>query len=488
MGIFSEGWREKDKMTVRTNPTGEGVPVTTPSQGKGENPSLTLPKGEGNNGNEAPNNGVVTSVPVQKEENGGEVTPVVQQATPPVVDPVLAAAQKQVADYDKQIQEMGYRFDGTDPDNMVRYLDTDAGQQAYQRLVADREKAFKYLQDIERLQADDHKYLADWSKDNFYNIITQGDGKNIPLAQAIGDYNLWASKHNGTPLDMYQIYPLLQSKDISKSFEQNVEDEKTRKRKERWQQIGNVLSHMANLYSTIHYAPSQDIEDGRQLTERQQRIWDAERRERNNNVNAWLNLWYKGQQEKARERRDAAYIQLLNTRNNYTLGKKENEAAESGKKQSKLDSEAKKNEAQAAKYEAEEEQIKKLTPEKVKEVLSRIKKNLTSGNRGGGGKGGSGKGVKEDEVQIFANMRAGLYGPEYQQLAEDFAIRNGYDQGGKHSNVQKNKAKAGVATTRAQVRARQNAGNSSSGSKSLGLGLGSKNKKSKSLGIGLGRK
>ena len=263
MGIFSEGWREKDKMTVRTNPTGQGVPVTTPSQGEGENPSLTLPKGEGNNGKveapnngvvtsvpvqkegnnenvEAPNNGVATSVPVQTEGNGGAVTPVVQQATPPDVDPVLAAAQKQVADYDKQIQEMSYRFDGTDPDNMVRYLDTDAGKQAYQRLVADREKAFKYLQDIERLQADDHKYLADWSKDNFYNIITQGDGKNIPLAQAIGDYNLWASKHNGTPLDMYQIYPLLQSKDISKSFEQNVEDEKTRKRKERWQQIGNV--------------------------------------------------------------------------------------------------------------------------------------------------------------------------------------------------------------------------------------------------------
>ncbi|MBR3444842.1 MAG: hypothetical protein IKH14_03100 [Prevotella sp.] len=402
MGIFSEGWREKDKMTVRTNPTGEGVPVTTPSQGKGENPSLTLPKGEGNNGN--PNNGVVTSVPVQKEGNGGAVTPVVQQATPPVVDPVLAAAQKQVADYDKQIQEMGYRFDGTDPDNMVRYLDTDAGQQAYQRLVADREKAFKYLQDIERLQADDHKYLADWSKDNFYNIITQGEGKNIPLAQAIGDYNLWASKHNGTPLDMYQIYPLLQSKDISKSFEQNVEDEKTRKRKERWQQIGNVLSHMANLYSTIHYAPSQDIEDGRQLTERQQRIWDAERRERNNNVNTWLNLWYKGQQEKARERRDAAYIQLLNTKNNYTLGKKENEAAESGKKQSKWDSDIKKNEAQTAKYNAESKTEEELRPEKVKTEKSKQNANNSTAyknyQKGSGGKGGSSTGDEDIDTKL----------------------------------------------------------------------------------------
>lgn len=397
MGIFHDGWR--DNLTVRTNPTGEGVPVTTPSQGEGENPSLTLPKGEGNNGKvEAPNNGVATSVTVQKEGNGGAVTPVVQQATPPVVDPVLAAAQKQVADYDKQIQEMGYRFDGTDPDNMVRYLDTDAGQQAYQRLVADREKAFKYLQDIERLQPDDHKYLADWSKDNFYNIITQGDGKNIPLAQAIGDYNLWASKHNGTPLDMYQIYPLLQSKDISKSFEQNVEDEKTRKRKERWQQIGNVLSHMANLYGTIHYAPSQNIEDGRQLTERQQRIWDAERRERDKNVNSFLNLWLQHQRDKARERVNEANINLTNTRNNYYQSKAGNEAAESVKKQSKWDSDIKKNDAQTAKYNAESTTEEVLRPEKVKTERSKQNKNNRSG--GSGGKGGSSTGDEDIDTKL----------------------------------------------------------------------------------------
>lgn len=434
MGIFSEGWREKDEMTARANSTGQDG--TDP---KREGESVT-----GNVG--TPNNSAITPVPVQKEDHGEVVNPVVQQAAPPAVDPVLAAAQKQVADYDRQIQKLGYQFEGTDPDNMVRYLDTDAGKQAHQQLVADREKALNTLQDIERQQTDTHQYLADWGKDNFYNIISQGEGKNIPLAQAIGDYNLWASKHNGSPLDMYQIYPLLQNKDISKSLEQNVDDEKTRKRKERWQQIGNVLSHMANLYGTIHHAPSQQLEDGRQLTERQQRLWDAERQQRNRDVNSFLNLWLQHQRDKARERVNEANINLTNTRNNYYQGKAGNEAAESAKKQSRLDAEARSKNAYAAFMEQKGETEKVLRPEKVNTQKSAQNANnaraaasystANKNNRSGGG-------GKDDDYIAMANYYLeGNGGQEAQETARRILNENNTRTGTKGTKqMNKNVAK-----------------------------------------------
>lgn len=457
MGIFHDGWR--DKMTVRTNPAGEGkagkeAAMESPLITDGSELVMESPlTGEGEAGGAA----MVSPRTGQGGTGQGQPAAGVGESS------LLKAATEQRARAQRDIYDIDSRFMGSpeEIDNLHPYRETDEGQKRMAEATARKQEAEAVINELTNpAPVDNHKYLADWSSDSFYNIVKGNAGKHIPLHQAISDYNYWAQKHDGEQLDMYQLYPMLLNKDISKSFEQNEEDEQTRKRKERWQQIGNVLSHMANLYGTIHYAPSQDIEDGRQLTERQQRIWDAERRERNNNVNAWLNLWYKGQQEKARERRDAAYIQLLNTRNDYTLGKKENEAAESGKKQSKMDSDIKKNDAQTAKYKAEEEQIKKLTPEKVKEVLSRIQKNL-NGNKGGGRKGGGGKGAKEDEVQIFENMLAGLYGPEYQQIAEDFKIRNNYDQGNKGSNVQKNKAVVGLKHTRAQMRARQQGRNTS---------------------------
>ena len=540
MGIFFDGWKEKDKMTVRTNPTGEGVPVTTPSQGEGENPSLTLPKGEGNNGNvgtpnngvvvpmapdngeanvgkmgvwdkykiddfpmmptqsssqgkgenssltlpkgegnngnvETPNNGVVTSVPVQKEGNNGNVetpnngvvasVPVQKEENGGEVNPVLENAKKMLADVEKRILDINMTYTSTDDnlDNAVPYSETEEGRKALAAALAEKkaaEDAIKKLSEV-----DNHKYLADWSKDNFYNIITQGDGKNIPLPQAIIDYNYWAEKNNLPPLDGYQVLPLLVNKDITKSYEQNVEDEKTRKRKERWQQIGNVLSHMANLYGTIHYAPSQDIEDGRQLTERQQRIWDAERRERNNNVNAWLNLWYKGQQEKARERRDAAYIQLLNTRNDYTLGKKENEAAESGKKQSKMDAETRSKNAYADVMEQRGKTEEVLRPEKVNTEKSkqnannaRAEASRSTANKNNRSGGGGGKGGKSWIEKAYA-VEAGEYGPEAQRRFKEWKRVNKID--GRKPISSETVAKSGFYYSTKMGDADKNAGKSS---------------------------
>ena len=454
MGIFSEGWREKDKMTVRTNPTGEGVPVTTPSQGEGENPSLTLPKGEGNNGNvEAPNNGVVTSVPIQKEENGGEV------------NPVLENAKKMLADVEKRILDINMTYTSTDDnlDNAVPYSETEEGRKALAAALAEKkaaEDAIKKLSEV-----DNHKYLADWSKDNFYNIITQGDGKNIPLPQAIIDYNYWAEKNNLPPLDGYQVLPLLVNKDITKSYEQNVEDEKTRKRKERWQQIGNVLSHMANLYGTIHYAPSQNIEDGRQLTERQQRIWDAERRERDKNVNSFLNLWLQHQRDKARERVNEANINLTNTRNNYYQSKAGNEAAESGRKQSKLDAETRSKNAYANMMEQKGKTEEVLRPERVKTEKSkqnannaRAEASHSTANKNNRSGGGGGKGGKTWIEKAYA-VEAGEYGPEAQRRFKEWKRVNKID--GKKPISSETVAKSGFYYSTKMGDADKNAGKSS---------------------------
>lgn len=468
MGIFHDGWR--DKMTVRTNPAGEGkagkeAAMESPLITDGSELVMESPlTGEGEAGGAA----MVSPRTGQGGTGQGQPAAGVGESS------LLKAATEQRARAQRDIYDIDSRFMGSpeEIDNLHPYRETDEGQKRMAEATARKQEAEAVINELTNpAPVDNHKYLADWSSDSFYNIVKGNAGKHIPLHQAISDYNYWAQKHDGEQLDMYQLYPMLLNKDISKSFEQNEEDEHTRKRKERWQQIGNILSHMANLYGTIDYAPSQNIEDGRQLTERQRRLWDAERSERNKNVAALLNMWRQAQLDKAKERANEANINLMKTKNNYFLSKKDNDAAVAEAERSKKEAEARRAGKQADLYGAKTNETNTLTPEKVKTEKSKQNANdarAKASNSTAYKNYQKGSGKSDDDYIAEANWYLeGNGGPEAQRDARRVLNENVTRTGKKgtkqmNKNVAKDVVKAVEASK--QYRERQKR-NSTSGKK-----------------------
>lgn len=106
----------------------------------------------------------------------------------------------------------------------------------------------------------------------FSKDAVQQSGKSI--ADAYNDYNQWAKENGKDPLDFFDVWTMFNNKDLTKSVEENVVDEKKAKRKEDWERVGNFLSHLANFVGTTQGAPSQQLESGIELTKRQQALRD----------------------------------------------------------------------------------------------------------------------------------------------------------------------------------------------------------------------
>ncbi len=145
-------------------------------------------------------------------------------------------------------------------------------------------------------------HLADWSK-GFNNVMfgtpasegqaaVPGAGKDIPISQAISDYNAWAKENNGAPLDAFTLYPMLNSYDATKSIADNEKEAKRLKRQQTWEKIGSVLSHVGNLVGTIMGAPSQNLESGAALTERQKKLRDYTTTQRKQQGSEILKYYY----------------------------------------------------------------------------------------------------------------------------------------------------------------------------------------------------
>lgn len=106
----------------------------------------------------------------------------------------------------------------------------------------------------------------------FSKDAVQQSGKSI--ADAYNDYNQWAKENGKDPLDFFDVWTMFNNKDLTKSVEENVVDEKKAKRKEDWERVGNFLNHLANFVGTTQGAPSQQLESGIELTKRQQALRD----------------------------------------------------------------------------------------------------------------------------------------------------------------------------------------------------------------------
>jgi|GEM_PF-5498978 len=119
--------------------------------------------------------------------------------------------------------------------------------------------------------------------------------KDASIAEAIQGYNAYAKEQGKDPLDILQIYTVLQGNDPLKSVEQNEEDLAKAQHRERWEQTSNVLSHLGNFIGALAGAPDQNIESSIELSKRQQLLRDKTLEQRRQMSNDYLRI-YQAQQ------------------------------------------------------------------------------------------------------------------------------------------------------------------------------------------------
>lgn len=139
----------------------------------------------------------------------------------------------------------------------------------------------------------------DWSNGFDKNVQEGGVGYQMRPVQAYESYNKWAKENGKDPLDVMDWYGYLSDYGTKKTFEQTKKDEKALERKQRWEKIGNLLSHLGNFVGTLYGAPSQTIESGEELNKRQQALRDETTKMNKDTANSFLaNMW----KEKADQR------------------------------------------------------------------------------------------------------------------------------------------------------------------------------------------
>ena len=93
---------------------------------------------------------------------------------------------------------------------------------------------------------------------------------NIPIYDAIKYYDAFQRDNGGEELNPWELYARYGDKDFSKSVKQQEEENKKLERQQKWEKIGNVFNHLANLWGTMRGAPGMQLESGEALTKRQQ--------------------------------------------------------------------------------------------------------------------------------------------------------------------------------------------------------------------------
>lgn len=132
----------------------------------------------------------------------------------------------------------------------------------------------------------------DWSGGFGAGMQKGGVGYQMTGIDAWHSYNDWAKANGKDALDPIDWYMYSQKHDLDKSPEQQAAEEKKARRQERWEKIGNVLSHLGNFVGTLTGAPSQQIESAEALTKRQQALRDLTIKQRGDTANNFLaQIW-----------------------------------------------------------------------------------------------------------------------------------------------------------------------------------------------------
>ena len=225
-------------------------------------------------------------------------------------------------------------------------------------------------------------HIADWSNgwEKGLQWLWTEKGQQAKPAEVIADYNSWAKENGQAPLDALQFYPWLMKYDATKSIAENEAEEKKRKRREKWEQIGNVLIHAGNFIGTLTGAPSMKLESGVQLTQRQQKMRDDLLAQRRNQANDMLSQYYK---QRAEERQR----ELANSTINYNNIRADEVGRESGRKDalnaSRIDTERARQGvygAQQGNYESQRRERDALRPLKEANLKSSTVSHYASAN------------------------------------------------------------------------------------------------------------
>lgn len=266
------------------------------------------------------------------------------------------------------------------------------------------------------------QYLSSWDK-GFFPSLNSDAGKQIPIVQAIADYNKWASDTGNKPLDLISTYATLQGRDPNKSIADNEEDDRRQRSNERWERIGNVLSHLGNFVGTTAYgAPSQQLETGQQLSARQKQLRDATIALRDKRGATLMDAYLKDLTMKQAAEKDAnaQYLaaQKLKLEEQKNLLSTRLAMAKDERERVKLV-------ADLQKVAADIERINTLTPYDVKVKQSTIARNYS---RGSGSSGRSNE-YKKQLDKDFARL-AEEYPEDFQRYEKKHGIyaasSNGY--------------------------------------------------------------
>lgn len=226
-------------------------------------------------------------------------------------------------------------------------------------------------------QAVEPQYQSDWSK-GFFPALDTYKGRQIPIVQAISDYNKWATDTGNKPLDVMSTMAALQDRDPNKSIADNEEAERRTRSNERWERIGNLLSHFGNFIGTTKGAPSQQLETGQALTARQKQLRDATIALRDKRNSAMMDAYLKDLAQKQAEKKEAQAYALA-------LRKQEAEEKAAAKEMqlrvAKDQREILKLQSELAKAQAEVNRIEELLPYEKRVKESTISRNYSSGGR-----------------------------------------------------------------------------------------------------------
>lgn len=113
-------------------------------------------------------------------------------------------------------------------------------------------------------------------------------------AEIYADRRAWG-KANDSPVDIFEANMLFpRNHDLEKTKTQNEEDVEKAERKEKFEKIGNFLTHLGNFVGTVGFG-GLDVkpEDAVKLSERQQRLKDKTEALRSAYNKDWFNSAYK---------------------------------------------------------------------------------------------------------------------------------------------------------------------------------------------------
>lgn len=154
-------------------------------------------------------------------------------------------------------------------------------------------------------------YLNPWGQEGFTVDQALKNNPNLSIKEIMDDHRQWANDTGGS-FSIFDYVPHMEGKDITKSQAENEKDAKKQARQEKFERLGNFLAHLGNFVGAAAFgAPSQTLESGTALTERQKKMRDAQLAVRNAYNKNYLEQYWKSREEDYKNTRLNQYQQSL---------------------------------------------------------------------------------------------------------------------------------------------------------------------------------